>query len=108
MDSYYTVNFQLQCKRCNESLDLGKFLKKESRKYVELHAFLRKHVAHELICEETIMEPQIRRVSGPGLDISTPEKRGAWLRATKLLIDAIMRAEEREDASGGQAVQRSE
>jgi hypothetical protein len=103
MEDYYIINFQLQCKQCSESLDLGKFLKKETRRYVELHGFLRKHVTHELICQETIREPEIRQISGPepAIDISTPEKKEAWLRATKLLLDAVMRAEERERSKGG-------
>src|SRR6266498_1897593 len=102
MEDYYIINFQLQCKRCSESLDLGKFLRKETRRYVELHSFLRKHVAHELICQETIREPEIRQISGPepAIDISTPEKKEAWLRATKLLMDAIVQAEGRRNTSG--------
>jgi|GEM_PF-5314772 len=109
MEDYYIINFQLHCKQCSESLDLGKFLKKETRRYAELHSFLRKHVAHELICQETIRESEIRQISGPepAIDINTPEKKAAWLRATKLLLDAITRGEDQQGSVGGEAPKQS-
>jgi len=97
--------FQLHCKQCNETLDLGKFLKKETSRYGALHGFLRKHLAHELMCEELLLEYKITLVSDPTkvIDTSTPEKHEGWLRATKLLLDAITRVENQKNPSGDEA-----
>jgi hypothetical protein len=90
------------CRECNKRLSLEYFLPEDKGRFYGIRFFLHKHRNHKLMLLRWRISPAIDPAKH--LDRSTPQKRCAWLTATRLLLNALIRIENENNASGAQAI----